>query len=864
MSSGSDKLKLNFQLTAHERHLEVRATAPGGECRAETEIPPIAILDQWAEHDLVSIPSAVLRPVGQILYQCLMTGDVVKLASDVLQEGRQLKQPVHFELRFDADQILLAQYPWEMIADEHGRFLVRTGLIDVTRYITYPQPPPVLDAMPSDLPLLRLVSQPVTLPPITAVDLAIERIETLPHATFQQLHHRLLIERMELWGLHFDGHGGLMLRCRTCEALHSLNAQTCFCGASLSDAKRIGALAFERNGDVEWITAAELASVLYNAQVRLAVLLACETARVGDYLIFNGLAPGLILAGVPAVVGMQYPVTDGFAGNFASSFYAALLEQKDVLDAFRTARQMNMRETWYSPVLYLRHQPAKGEPIRSVYHTRKIDTAVPAEVQAGVPFLVRLWIRRPETESLTQMHLREELAIPDSVPISTREAEAEVKFEPIGFDPVKRRTLRRGEVDVKLSSPHCDVTPESISLFVDEHLDAPPAIFTVQAKRIGRAPLLFSMWQDGGQIAAVTHNVRVLDGEGQPRAVIETNSTTVPVQGSITEIGRTIKRRYQILEEIDRGGVAVVYKARDLHLGLHVILKFLLTPLVFDAHAVSHFERVLQATARLNHPHIARIYNWGEQAGTHYIVMDHTEGQPLAQLIQEQGPLSPDLALSILGQVADALDYAHSHGLLHGDIKPANIMVRTDGWVTLTDFGIATVATGTEPTRTGMTVGTPEYMAPEQVLGENVGAPADIYALGIVAYEMLGGRCPFQGNTWAVLHAQVTSSPPALGSLNPAVPQSVEAAINRALTKEPSRRFSRAGDFIAALQGAQKSEMPALQGAQKSEMPALPMPPPQAAGPARRGGRLWLLLLVVVLMLSALAVAAYLLIGHGQ
>ncbi|MEJ2733934.1 MAG: CHAT domain-containing protein, partial [Anaerolineae bacterium] len=485
--------KVTFQLTAHGDELEVRATAPGGECRAEGPLPSREQIDPLVA-DPTWISGWQLQTIGQTLYRSLLCGDVVQLASSVLDAGRREGQPVHFELRFDADQAPLAQYPWEMIADDLGRFLVRDGLVDVTRYITYPQPPPVLDATIRDLPLLRVLSQPAGLPVLAPIDLPLGNVETLAPATFERLQQRLLIERMALWGLHFDGHGRLI---------------------SLPDGRQTGALAFEHNGDVEWITTEHLASVLYNAHVQLALLLACETAQVGDDLIFSGLAPGLILAGVPAVVGMQYPVPDNFANGFVRSFYLVLLQRQDLLEAFRVARQMNVGAAWYSPVLYLRTRrpPAEEEALKPAYQARNIDTAGPSEVQAGTDVLVRLWIRRPETQPLTDAALREELDVPDSVPIRTREAEADVKFEPL-----EGRKLRRGEVEVRLRSPNCEVTPGRMTLFVDEHLDAPPAIFTVRASQIGRASLLFSVWQEGGQIASLVHHLQVSAAKGPPGA----------------------------------------------------------------------------------------------------------------------------------------------------------------------------------------------------------------------------------------------------------------------------------------------------------------------------------------------------------
>jgi hypothetical protein len=534
MTSALDRFKLTFQLTAHGNDLEVRARALRGQCRAETSLPPQEVMDRLLNHDPVDIPLPALRAVGQTLYQRLLAGEAARLVADILDDARRNGRSVHFELRFDPDQALLAQYPWEALADRLGHFLVRDGLVDVTRYICYPQPPSTLDMAFRSLPLLRIVASPRTLRPLVPINLPVERIETLLHATFEQLQRKLLIERIALWGLHFDGHGGIARQCGACEALYSAYARACpACGASLADAKQVGVLAFERDGDAEWITTEQLGAVLYNARVRLALLLACETGRIGDRLIFNGLAPGLILAGVPAVVGMQYPVSDHYAGRFANAFYMQLMRSNDVLEAMRTARALGARESWYSPVLYLRHlKPTTGDaPSRAVYHVRDIDTAVPAQVQAGVEFLVRLWIRRPETKPLPEDHLRRELGMLTPEPISIGEGKAEVQFVPV---PGKR--LRRGEVEVECHAPRCDVYPDRIRLFVDESLDAPPAIFTVRARKVGRFALVFNVWQEGGQLAALAHTVQALDPRQRPEARIETRSHTIPLAEGATEV----------------------------------------------------------------------------------------------------------------------------------------------------------------------------------------------------------------------------------------------------------------------------------------------------------------------------------------
>jgi hypothetical protein len=531
MTSKLDRYKLTFQLTAHGGLLEVRARTLAGQSRVETPIPSQDLLDQLLQYNPAHLPSAVVSQVGQVLHRCLTAGEIDELATDLFHDAREARCPVHFELRFDPDQAKLAQYPWEMITDRHNRLLVRDGLVDLTRYITYPQPPPVLDTALSRRPLLQVVARPVTLQPLMPVKLALKGIQRLAPASFEHLQNMLLVERAALWGLHFDGHGALVLLCRRCDAVSPLDATVCHtCGAPLSEAKQVGVLAFERDGNAEWVSTEELGSVLYNAQVGLALLLACETARVGDHVIFSGLAPGLILAGVPAVVGMQFPVADEFSRDFANAFYGRLLNSRDILDAMRTARSMTAKASWYSPVLYLRCLPtslAERHP-GPVFGTRSIDTAAPEEAQEGVDFLARLWIRRPETSPLSQEQLRKELGLLTPVPISTREAPADIKFE-----PVKGRKLRRGEVEVECKSPTCGVYPECIKLFVDELLDAPPAIFTCRGLRAGRTSLHFTVRQDGGTIATTSHPLQVIESHQQPSTGIGTKSHAIPVEDTI-------------------------------------------------------------------------------------------------------------------------------------------------------------------------------------------------------------------------------------------------------------------------------------------------------------------------------------------
>ncbi len=247
MSSMSSVLKLTFQLTAYNERLLIRVVSSIGEGKAETVVPPQILLDRLTSYDLASIPLSALERVGKTLYQCLTVGDVGKLTAEALYSGTKQKQPVQFELRFDADQVSLARYPWEMITDNRGGFLVRDGVVDMTRYINYPQPPATFDVALREASLLQVTAQPGTLLSALSADL-VGKTETLQHATFEQFRRRLLIDRIKLWGLQFDGHGALLQQCGECDAVDVLHTPNCQkCGALLSGAKQVSALAFEHD-----------------------------------------------------------------------------------------------------------------------------------------------------------------------------------------------------------------------------------------------------------------------------------------------------------------------------------------------------------------------------------------------------------------------------------------------------------------------------------------------------------------------------------------------------------------------------------------------------------------------------------------
>jgi formylglycine-generating enzyme required for sulfatase activity/predicted Ser/Thr protein kinase len=268
--------------------------------------------------------------------------------------------------------------------------------------------------------------------------------------------------------------------------------------------------------------------------------------------------------------------------------------------------------------------------------------------------------------------------------------------------------------------------------------------------------------------------------------------------------------KYEIVEEIGRGGFAVVYKARDTSLDRIVALKVLHPQHTIDPKFIRRFRQEAQTAARLHHPHIVTIYEVGEEAGQHYIAMVFLPGRTLDKVVAGK-PLPVDRAISIIEQVADALDAIHEQGLVHRDVKPGNVMVDEAGQATLLDFGIVRAAEGTRLTTTMTTLGTPEYMAPEQAeIAE--GTPdidwrADVYALGVVAYETLVGQPPFTGRSpTAILHKHVYEQPPAPRTLNPELPQEMEPVLLKALAKGREERFQRAGDFAAELRRAYVAE----------------------------------------------------------
>ncbi|MBM2811795.1 MAG: serine/threonine protein kinase with sensor(s) [Chloroflexi bacterium] len=257
--------------------------------------------------------------------------------------------------------------------------------------------------------------------------------------------------------------------------------------------------------------------------------------------------------------------------------------------------------------------------------------------------------------------------------------------------------------------------------------------------------------------------------------------------------------RYRLGPLIGSGGMAGVYEAEDTLLGRKVAVKLLLPQYAADDGFVERFEYEARATAGLTHPGIVGVYDVGEDAGRHFIVMELVEGRPLKEIIRG-GPLSADRTVDVGVQVAKALEYAHQRGIVHRDVKPQNILVSADGGARLVDFGIAKASGAASNTNVGTVLGTVHYIAPEQARGEPAIPATDIYSLGAVLYEVATGRLPFTGDSAleiATKHVSAAPVPPS--QVNPLVPIMLERAILHALEKDPARRPASGGDLAREL-----------------------------------------------------------------
>jgi serine/threonine-protein kinase len=366
----------------------------------------------------------------------------------------------------------------------------------------------------------------------------------------------------------------------------------------------------------------------------------------------------------------------------------------------------------------------------------------------------------------------------------------------------------------------------------------------------------------------------------------------------------TLSGRYETGERLGTGGMSSVYKATDRILERTVAVKILAEHLHDDPRFVERFKREALAVAKLIHPNIVQVYDTGIDEGRHYIVMEYVEGRSGAQILQRQGPVEPEIAAEIGIQACAGLDYAHRRGIIHRDVKPGNLMC--DGGpvgggemiVKLTDFGIARAIEQTRITQVGSVVGTAAYLAPEQVRGEEATPATDVYALGVVLYQFLTGRLPYEGSSLAELAVrQQNEKPLPPSTYDSDIPEPLGAAVLRALEGDPARRYASAEELASGLRLGLAGEdvtLPLEEGtsatrvlggetaatrhmgrdtgqteyrpARPAPRPVAPMPapapaqPPRAAERQRRGAfsrfvRFVLALVALVLVAAAVATA---------
>jgi eukaryotic-like serine/threonine-protein kinase len=352
--------------------------------------------------------------------------------------------------------------------------------------------------------------------------------------------------------------------------------------------------------------------------------------------------------------------------------------------------------------------------------------------------------------------------------------------------------------------------------------------------------------------------------------VPETSATAAP--------GQLLAGRYRLEELIASGGMAQVWRATDEVLQRRVAVKILHTHLAQDESFVARFRVEAVAAARLRHSSIVSIYDTCSDDGLQAIVMELVQGQNLRQRLDQVGTLSPREAVHIGAEVADALGAAHRAGLVHRDVKPANIMLCDDHRVVVTDFGIAKVRGDADLTQTGLLIGSVKYLSPEQVEGKVLDGRSDIYSLAVVLYEGLCGRPPFAGESDAATAlARLQSNPPLPRQLKPSIPRGLENVIMRGMARAPDQRYQTASDFRAALLAAPlktEQETPPPQATSVAPRPIAPpprtppapraQPRPQPAPSFTKSERNWLIPTLVIILIALCLALAGVLFGRTQ
>jgi eukaryotic-like serine/threonine-protein kinase len=320
--------------------------------------------------------------------------------------------------------------------------------------------------------------------------------------------------------------------------------------------------------------------------------------------------------------------------------------------------------------------------------------------------------------------------------------------------------------------------------------------------------------------------------------------------------GSVVDNRYKVLSRIGSGGMADVWCAEDTHLGRRVALKVLHDRFAQDREFVERFRREAEAAAGLQHPNVVGVFDRGEVDRTYYIAMEFLDGRSLKELID--AGLSPKEAVAIVRQILEAARFGHRRGVIHRDLKPQNVIVDSERKATVTDFGIARAGVS-EITQTGSVMGTAHYLSPEQAQGLEVTAATDLYSIGVILYEALTGRVPFEADSAvAVALKQVSQTPQRPSAINAEVSPALDAVVMRALEKDPARRFQDADAFIAALDAAERDPGAVGKGTVEFAPPPPPVAPVDAAREEReeedeeRRRRVWRWVLIALAVLLGL------------
>jgi serine/threonine-protein kinase len=306
---------------------------------------------------------------------------------------------------------------------------------------------------------------------------------------------------------------------------------------------------------------------------------------------------------------------------------------------------------------------------------------------------------------------------------------------------------------------------------------------------------------------------------------------------------QTVAGRYEVEKTLGGGGMAVVYLARDGELGRPVAVKVLADNLAGDAELRERFVREGRLAARLSHPNVVRVYDAGEEDGRPFIVMECVEGESLAETVRREGRLEPDRVAELGVQACAGLEHAHRAGLVHRDVKPANLLLTGDGTLKVADFGIAHAAGGTRVTAVGTVLGTAAYLSPEQAFGEQVTPASDLYSLGICLYELLAGKPPYGYETLGEMFSRREAGPPPRLQ---GVPAGLEAAILSCLERDPRERPASAAELARSLAASRSTSPPTAETRVT-----------RVAHASRSRTRIWIAAIALLALVALLAVFAF-------